>query len=208
MHYLKANGGIMKFFIASKNKHKIAEFVRILKPMNIDVVSEADLDAPLSEVEETGATFEENAFLKAQMAMKETGLPSIADDSGLCVDALNGAPGVYSARYAGEPCDNLKNNLKLLDALKDVPDDKRTAYFESAVACVFPDGRSITVNGRCHGKIAYDMSGTNGFGYDVLFLSELGRFAEISDEEKDSISHRGRALIKLREKLSEILGEE
>lgn len=198
----------MKFFVATKNLKKLNELKRILTPLGIEPLCERDFDKDFPEVEENGVTFEENAIIKAMAGMKETGLPTIADDSGLCVDALNGAPGVYSARYAGEPCDNLKNNFKLLDALKDVPDDKRTAYFESAVACVFPDGRSITVNGRCHGKIAYDMSGTNGFGYDVLFLSELGRFAEISDEEKDSISHRGRALIKLREKLSEILGEE
>lgn len=198
----------MDFFVATKNLKKLNELKRILTPLGINPLCERDFDKDFPEVEEDGTTFEENALIKAKAGMMETGLPTIADDSGLCVDALGGAPGVYSARYAGEPCDNLKNNIKLLDALKDVAEENRTAYFESAVACVFPDGKSITVNGRCYGKIAYDMSGTNGFGYDVLFLSELGRFAEISDEEKDSISHRGKALLKLKDKLTEILKED
>ena len=180
----------MDFFVATKNLNKLDELKRILTPLGINPICERDFGRDFPEVLEDGATFEDNALIKARAGMMETGLPTIADDSGLCVDALSGAPGVYSARYAGEPCDNLKNNLKLLDALKDVPDEKRGAYFESAVACVFPDGRSIVVNGRCYVKIAFDMSGTNGFGYDVLFLSKLGRFAEISNEDKDSISHR------------------
>ena len=134
----------MKFFVATKNLKKLNELKRILTPLGIEPLCERDFDKDFPEVEENGVTFEENAIIKAMAGMKETGLSTIADDSGLCVDALNGAPGVYSARYAGEPCDNLKNNLKLLDALKDVPDDKRTAYFESAVACVFPDGSDDT----------------------------------------------------------------
>ncbi|MBQ1186989.1 MAG: RdgB/HAM1 family non-canonical purine NTP pyrophosphatase [Clostridia bacterium] len=197
----------MKFFIASKNKHKIAEFVRILKPMNIDVISEADLDTPLSEVEETGVTFAENAFLKAQMAMKETGLPSIADDSGLCVDYLDGAPGIYSARFAGEPTDNKKNNEKLLTLLKDVPFENRGAHFCSSIVCVFPNNDKITAEGKCFGKIATEYIGNNGFGYDPLFISSLGSFGEITDEQKDSISHRGVALKEFAEKLSVYLKE-
>ena len=197
----------MKFFIATKNRKKLAELVRILSPLGIDLVSENDLNGEFPDVIEDGDTFAANALIKATAGMKFTGLPTIADDSGLCVDALNGAPGVYSARYAGEPCDNLKNNLKLLDAMKNVPSDKRGAYFESAVAVVFPDGKSFAVSGKCFGSIAYDMRGTNGFGYDVLFDSELGRFAEISDNEKDSISHRGRALVAFREKLITVLGD-
>ncbi len=197
----------MKFFIATKNRKKLTELVRILAPLGIDAISENDLEGEFPDVPEDGVTFAENALIKANAGMVLTGLPTIADDSGLCVDALNGAPGVYSARYAGEPCDNLKNNLKLLDAMKDVPQKDRTAYFESAVAVVFPDGKSFTVSGRCYGQIAFDMRGTNGFGYDVLFDSELGRFAEISDEEKDSISHRGKALKALKEKLITVLGE-
>lgn len=197
----------MKFFIASKNKHKIAEFVRILKPMNIDVVSESDLDKPLTEVEETGTTFAENAFLKAEMAMKETGLPSIADDSGLCVDYLNGAPGIYSARFAGEPTDNKKNNEKLLSLLKDVPLENRGAHFCSSIVCVFPNGDKITAEGKCFGRIAFDYMGTNGFGYDPLFVTSLGSFGEITDAQKDSISHRGVALREFAEKLSNYFKE-
>ena len=198
----------MDFFVATKNLKKLTELKRILSPLGINPLSERDFAREFPEVIEDGDTFADNATIKAVAGMKETGLPTIADDSGLCVDALGGAPGVYSARYAGEPCDNLKNNLKLLDALKDVPEDKRTARFVSSIACAFPDGRVITVSGSVEGKIAYEMKGERGFGYDVLFISELGCFGEISDEEKDSISHRGQALRALKEKLSEILKED
>ena len=175
----------MKLFIASKNKHKIDEFVRILKPMNIDVISENDLSVPLTEVNEDGSTFEENALIKAESAMRETGMPSIADDSGLCVDYLDGAPGIYSARFAGEPTDNRKNNEKLLKLLKDVPMDKRGAHFLSCIACVFPSGDKIIAYGKCPGKIAFDYIGENGFGYDPLFISEIGSFGELTADEKD-----------------------
>ncbi len=198
----------MKFFIATKNKHKLIELERILKPLGIEVMSEADLSEPLPETEETGTTFEENALLKAKAGLMATGLPSIADDSGLCVDFLDGAPGIYSARFAGEPTDNAKNNAKLLELLKGVPVEKRTARFVSSVACIFPDESYFTVRGECEGYIAFEPKGTNGFGYDPLFVSELGCFGELTDSEKDSISHRGRALEKLYEKLSEILKEE
>ncbi len=184
----------MKFFLATKNRHKVLEFKRILSPMGIDVVCENDLKHPLSEVEENGTTFEENAFLKAEAAMKETGMPSIADDSGLCVDYLGGAPGIYSARFAGEPVDNERNNDKLLKLLQGVPLDKRTAKFVCFIACVFPDGRRLSVVGECHGHIAESRSGKQGFGYDPLFISEIGCFGDLSDELKDSVSHRGRAL--------------
>ena len=192
----------MVFFVATKNEGKKKELLRILSPLGINVISEKDLDKPLGDVVEDGKTFEENALIKARFAAKETNLPSVADDSGLCVDAIDGAPGIYTARYAGEPTDNAKNNAKLLDVLKDVPMEKRTARFVSAVACVFPDGREFTVRGECEGKIAFELKGDKGFGYDPLFISELGCFGEISDEEKDSISHRGRALLKLKEKLT------
>lgn len=191
----------MTFFIASKNKHKIAEFKRILTPLNINVISEADLEHPLSEVDETGTTFEENAYLKAISSLGETGLPSIADDSGLCVDFLNGEPGIYSARFAGEPVDNDRNNQKLLTLLKDVPMEKRTAKFVCCIVCVFPDGRKITVNGECNGYIADALSGNKGFGYDPLFISEIGCFGQLTDEEKDSVSHRSRALKEFSEKI-------
>lgn len=198
----------MKFFLATKNLKKLNELSRILAPLNITVLCERDLDFQLDEVEENGATFEENAIIKAKYAMQMTGLPAIADDSGLCVDALNGAPGIFSARFAGEPCDNDKNNQKLLKLLKGLPVNERTARFVSVVACCFPDGRIITVEGSCEGYIAEDFHGNGGFGYDPLFISEKGSFGEISPEEKDSISHRGKALRKLYEKLSTILSEE
>lgn len=197
----------MKLFIASKNNHKIAEFVRILAPLGVDVISEKDLEKPLSEVDETGTTFEENALLKAKSAMLETGLPSIADDSGLCVDYLDGAPGIYSARFAGEPTDNAKNNEKLLNLLKDVPMKDRGAHFLSCIACVFPNGDKIVAYGRCFGKIAFEYEGNNGFGYDPLFISELGSFGMLSGGQKDSISHRGVALREFVQKLSTYLNE-
>ena len=193
----------MTFFVATKNEGKKKELLRILMPLGIDVISEKDLKEPLDDVVEDGTSFEENALIKARAACIATGLPSVADDSGLCVDALGGAPGIYTARFAGEPSDSAKNNQKLLRVMSGVPMEKRTARFVSAVACVFPDGREFTVRGECEGKIAFELSGSKGFGYDPLFISELGCFGEISDEEKDSISHRGAALKLLRTKLSE-----
>lgn len=198
----------MKFFLATKNLKKLDELQRILAPLGITVICERDLSYTLEEVEENGSTFEENAIIKAKFAMEATGLPAIADDSGLCVDALGGAPGIYSARFAGEPCDNDKNNQKLLALLKGKTISERGAKFVSSVACCFPDGRTITVTGECKGYIAEDFQGSGGFGYDPLFISEKGSFGIISPEEKDSISHRGRALKKLYDKLSIILSEE
>jgi XTP/dITP diphosphohydrolase len=193
----------MTFFVATKNEGKKKELLRILAPLGIDVISEKDLKEPLDDVVEDGATFEENALIKARAACLATGLPSVADDSGLCVDALGGAPGIYTARFAGEPSDSAKNNEKLLKVMNGVPMEKRTARFVSAVACVFPDGREFTVRGECEGKIAFELRGSKGFGYDPLFISELGCFGEISDDEKDSISHRGAALKLLKTKLSD-----
>lgn len=184
----------MELFLATKNKHKVIEFQRILAPLGIKVLSEKDLDTPLSEVDETGTTFKENAFLKAEAAMMETGLPSVADDSGLCVDYLDGAPGIYSARFAGEPTDNQKNNEKLLSLLGDIPMEKRTARFISAIACVFPDGRRFYAEGACEGHIGFEPEGENGFGYDPLFISSIGCFGTLTDAQKDSVSHRGVAL--------------
>lgn len=193
----------MKFFIATKNKCKKRELERILMPLGIAVISEGELETPIDDVEETGSTFEENALIKARAGCIASKLPTVADDSGLCVDALGGEPGIYTARYAGEPTDNAKNNAKLLENLKGVPKKQRTARFVSAVACVFPDGREFTVRGEVEGIIGEELCGTKGFGYDPLFISELGCFGEISDEAKDSISHRGRALSKLFKKLKE-----
>ena len=191
----------MKFILATKNQKKLNELKRILEPIGCSVISEKDLKEPLCEVVEDADTFEGNALLKARSAMKATGLAAIADDSGLCVDYLDGAPGVYSARYAGEEHDDEKNNQKLLKALDGLSIEKRTAFFVSAVAVVFPDGSEFTVRGECKGYIAFEKQGENGFGYDPLFISEKGCFGNLTAEEKDSISHRGKALRKMAEKL-------
>lgn len=198
----------MDFIIATHNMKKRDELSRILKPVGVRALLAEEAGVDLTDVEETGTTFEENAFLKAQSGCLESGMPCIADDSGLAVDALDGAPGVFSARYSGEHGNDDKNNELLLENLKDVPMERRTARFVSAVCCVFPDGRKITVRGECEGKIAFDLKGNGGFGYDPLFLPEKyeGKtMAQLTPEEKDAISHRGKALRLLSKKLEEIL---
>lgn len=186
----------MTFVIATHNAHKLAELERILAPLHIDVTT-----AELDEVEETGTTFAQNAFLKADAACKQTGLPAVADDSGLMVDALNGAPGVYSARYAGEGATDGQRIEKLLNALKDVPQEQRTARFVSSICCVFPNGQTVTAEGDCPGCIAFAPAGNSGFGYDPVFLVNGKTFAELTAQEKDEISHRGKALRLFAEKL-------
>ncbi len=196
----------MQFIIATGNAHKLLELERILAPLGIDAVSTKAKGISLDDVEETGTTFEENAYLKAKAACEKTGLPAVADDSGLCVDALNGAPGVYSARYAGENATDEQRYQKLLENLKDVSPEKRTARFVSAVCCVWPNGESLTVRGECEGTIGFAPLGENGFGYDPVFMVGEKSFAQLSAEEKDAISHRGRALVKLQQALKEKLG--
>ena len=186
----------MKFFIATKNQHKMQEFKKILEKSNIELICETDLSSPIEDVEENGTTFEQNALIKAKSGLAATGLPSIADDSGLCVDFLGGEPGIYSARYAGEHGDDGANNEKLLKNLAGVPKSERTARFVCAIACVFPDGREFTVTGSCEGYIADAPSGNGGFGYDPLFVSEVGCFGEISPEQKNKVSHRAKAIEK------------
>ncbi len=196
----------MTFILASNNENKLAELRRILLPLGLNVISAKEATAGELEVEETGETFEENARLKALAFMEETGLAAIGDDSGLMVDALDGAPGIYSARYAGEGASNDARITKLLDNLQGVPEEKRTAKFVTAICCMFPDGREVTVRGECHGKIGFEPRGENGFGYDPVFISESGKtFAQLTPAEKDQISHRGNALRKLRAALEEIL---
>lgn len=195
----------MKFYIATKNAHKIAEFDRIHSPLGIELISENDLPKPLPDVDETGTTFAENAYQKASAACKLLGMPCIADDSGICVDALGGAPGVYSARYAGEHGNNEMNNQKLLRQMENVPDENRGAHFACAVCCCFPDGRVLTAEGKCYGSIARAPRGTNGFGYDPLFLYGDVTTAEMTDEQKDEISHRGRALRDFVEQISKYI---
>lgn len=185
----------MKIFIATKNQKKLKELKRILIPMGFEVLCEADLDFPFKDAIEDGTTFEENALIKAKSGLSQTGLISVADDSGICVDYLDGRPGIFSARYSGEHGNDEMNNDKLLEELSGVPMEKRTAYYVAAIACVFPDGRNFTVRGECHGHIAYcRQTGNGGFGYDPLFISENGPFSQLTDEQKDAISHRGKAL--------------
>ncbi|MBO5929023.1 MAG: XTP/dITP diphosphatase [Clostridia bacterium] len=197
----------MRYIIATHNAHKLTELARILQPLGIEAVTDRDLGISLPEVEETGTTFAENAYLKATSASAVTGLPAIADDSGLTVDALDGAPGIYSARYAGPNGTDKECNDKLLAALKDVPTEQRTAQFVCAVCCVFPDGSEpITAEGTVHGRIGYEERGTNGFGYDPLFYVGNKTTAEMTAAEKDAISHRGQALRTFQKLLQNRLG--
>ncbi|MBQ0084175.1 MAG: RdgB/HAM1 family non-canonical purine NTP pyrophosphatase [Clostridiales bacterium] len=190
----------MEFFIATKNQHKITEFKAIFESVGHTLVTENDIVGVMPEPEENGTTFEENALIKAKAGLEFSGRPTIADDSGLCVDYLGGAPGIHSARYAGEH-ETPKNNEKLLRELNGVPMDKRTARFVSVIACVFPDGRSFTVRGECEGKIAEKPQGNGGFGYDPLFISEIGCFGVITPEQKNSISHRSKSVAKFKEEI-------
>ncbi len=190
------------FLIATHNKKKKNELLRILSPLGIDVKTDEELNLTLTEPDENGETFYENALIKAQSGCKESGLPCVADDSGLMVDYLAGAPGVYSARFSGEHGNDKKNNEKLLKLLKDVQEKERTARFVSVVCCVFPNGDILSARGECEGKIGYEEKGEGGFGYDPVFMVDGKSFAEISSDEKDKLSHRGKALNLLSEKLN------
>ncbi len=194
----------MELIAATHNKGKIVEFTELLRPLNAVVVPLDALDLNI-EIEETGATFAENARIKAQTIFELTGRPAIADDSGLCVDALGGAPGVYSARYAGPDATDAERVEKLLEELADVPPEKRGAHFVSAICCVLPDA-VLETQGVCYGVILPAPQGENGFGYDPVFLPEEyaaeGRgFGRLSRAEKNAISHRGRAIAKFAEQL-------
>lgn len=180
--------------IATHNKNKAREFGQLLKDTKFQFKTFMDIGYD-KEIVEDGKTFEENALIKARVAAS-MGYIGLADDSGLCVDYLNGAPGVYSARYAGEPCDDENNNDKLLDALKDVPNEERTARYVCVIACVTPEGEEFCCKGVCSGLIIRERRGKGGFGYDPLFFfPEFNKtFAEISPEEKNSVSHRAIAL--------------
>ncbi|MBP1559018.1 MAG: RdgB/HAM1 family non-canonical purine NTP pyrophosphatase [Oscillospiraceae bacterium] len=182
----------MKLIVATNNAHKLVEFGRILAPLGIEVHSQKEY-CPDLDVEETGTTFAANARLKAEAVYKATGLMAVADDSGLCVDALDGAPGVYSARYAGENATDAQKIEKLLDEMKDIPEEKRTARFVSAICCIGPD-LLLECEGVCEGTIGYECRGEGGFGYDPIFYVDGRSYSEMSGEEKDAISHRGRAL--------------
>lgn len=193
------------FILATNNMKKLAEMQRILSPLGTNVVTAKMLGIELPDVVEDGETFEDNAALKAHAACEFTHMPSIADDSGLCVDYLDGAPGIYSARFSGGHGDDEANNDLLLEKLDGVPMEKRTAYYVCAICCVFPDGREITVRGECHGHIGFERDGHEGFGYDPLFLVDGRAFGRYTAEEKDKISHRGNALRQLTKELTKIL---
>ena len=194
----------MKLVLASKNAHKLVEMKDILSQLGVEVVLESEAGVDV-DVEETGATFEENAYLKAHAVMEASGLPAIADDSGLCVDALNGAPGVYSARYGGPGLDDAGRYKLLLENMRGQLD--RRCKFVSAICCCFPNGDRVEARGECAGTLAYAPKGADVFGYDpVFFVPGLKKtFAELSPEEKNAISHRGNALKAFREKLEEYL---
>lgn len=188
----------MRLFVASRNAKKIAEMERILAAHlpGAEVVGLDDV-APYDEPVEDQPTFAGNALLKARAGVAATGLPSIADDSGLCVDALNGMPGVLSARWSGQPKSDERNNRLLLDQLADVPDERRGAHFLCVIALAHPDGRELVVEGRMDGTVTREVRGSGGFGYDVLFVADERpglTTAELTREEKDAISHRGKAL--------------
>lgn len=194
----------MKLVLASDNKNKLREFRTLFENFGVELISKAE-SGFTEEVEETGETFAENARIKAEAVMRATGLAAIADDSGLCVDALNGAPGVYSARYGGEGLDDRGRYMLLLSSLRGAP--TRAAHFACAVACAFPNGDTLTAEGRCDGSIAYAPLGEGGFGYDPVFLLPgTGKtFGQLTQEEKSAVSHRGRALREFSEKLETYL---
>jgi XTP/dITP diphosphohydrolase len=187
----------MILLLATHNPHKREELRKILRgelSNGIEILTLEDIQPPVGDVDETGTTLEENALIKARTIFEKTGIPSVADDTGLEVDALGGAPGVYSARYSGEGATYASNVLKLLDAMKGVED--RRATFSTVIAFVDVNGGERLFRGEIHGIIAREPRGANGFGYDPIFIPEdSGRtFAELSDSEKNAISHRGRAL--------------
>ena len=194
----------MKFVLATHNPGKLKEMADILSGLGAEVVSPADVGVTV-DVEETGATFAENAMLKAKAICTAANLPAIADDSGLCVDALNGGPGVYSARYGGEGLDDRGRCILLLQNMRG--QTTRAAHFACAIACVFPNGDALTAEGRCDGAIAFAPLGTEGFGYDPVFLVPgMGKtFGQLTGEEKSAISHRGHALRDFSEKLATYL---
>lgn len=197
----------MDYLVATHNKGKRDELVRILSPLGINVFLPDEKGITLSEPIEDADTFEGNALIKASAGCRESGMPCIADDSGLVVDALDGRPGVFTARYHGEETPYREKMMFLLDEMKDVPDEKRTARFVCAAACVFPNGTHTVVRGTCEGKIGFEIVGEKGFGFDPVFTVGGRSFAELTDGEKDAISHRGNALKKLSEELSKIVGE-
>ena len=190
----------MKLVLATQNPKKLKEMNEILSHLGVEVVSEAELGVRI-EVEETGDTFTDNARLKATAVMQATGLPAVADDSGLCVDALNGGPGVYSARFGGEGLDDKGRYTLLLEMLRGQTD--RAAHFHTSIVCAFPNGDELVCEGECPGTIAFAPMGEGGFGYDPVFMPDGydKSMAQLGTDFKNTISHRARALAKFKEEL-------
>ena len=195
----------MKVVLASKNPHKLVEINKITEKFGFELVLQSQLGVDI-DVEENGTTFEENSFIKADAVMKATGLPALADDSGIAVDALNGEPGIYSARYGFDPSLDDRGRLELLlKNTEQVPDGQRQAQFVCVITMVTPDGQVIQARGEIHGELTREPRGENGFGYDpIFFYPPLGKTtAEMSAEEKNAVSHRANALKSFYEKLKE-----
>ena len=195
----------MKVVLASKNPHKLIEISKITEKFGMELILQSQLGVDI-DVEETGTTFEENSFLKAEAVMKATGLPALADDSGIVVDALNGEPGVYSARYGfDESLDDWGRLELLLKNTENVPDGQRQAQFVCVITMVTPEGQTIQARGEIHGELTREPRGENGFGYDPIFYyPPYGKTtAEMAPEEKNAVSHRGNALRVLNDKLKE-----
>lgn len=193
---------MMKIILASNNKNKIREMSQILLPFGMEVLSQREAGADF-EAEENGTTFRENAEIKAQAVYERLGVPVIADDSGLMVDALDGAPGVYSHRFAGENATDKDRNDKLMKELLDVPEEKRTARFMCVICFIDENGEKHFFEGKCEGVIGREEKGKNGFGYDPVFYRDGKSLAEMTDDEKNSISHRGNALRLMKKYLEE-----
>ena len=195
----------MRVVLASKNRHKLEEIQKITEKFDIELILQSDLGVDI-DVEENGTTFEENSFIKAEAVMKATGLPALADDSGIAVDALNGEPGIYSARYGfDESLDDWGRLLLLLKNTEHVPDGQRQAQFVCVITMVTPEGQVIQARGEIHGELLREARGENGFGYDPIFYyPPFGKStAEMDPEEKNAVSHRGNALRVFYEKLKE-----
>lgn len=195
----------MKVVLASRNPHKLVEISKITEKFGMELVLQSDLGLDI-DVEETGTTFEENSLLKARAVMEATGLPALADDSGICVDALNGEPGIYSARYGFDPTlDDWGRWELLLKNTEHVPDGQRQAKFVCVITFLTPEGQTIQARGEFHGELTRSPAGKNGFGYDcVFYYPPMGKTAaQMSDEEKNRVSHRANALNVLYEKLKE-----
>lgn len=195
----------MKVVLASKNPHKLVEISQITKKFDMELVLESELGVDI-DVEETGTTFEENSFLKANAVMQATGLPALADDSGIAVDALNGEPGIYSARYGfDESLDDAGRVQLLLKNMEAVPDGARQAQFVCVITLVTPEGKVIQARGEVHGEVLRETAGEGGFGYDPIFYyPPFGKtLAQVTPEEKNRVSHRAKALKILYEKLKE-----